>query len=301
MNLLKSTVLAAASTALLAVLPAGAADLRIMTWDVEDAYPLNKAAVLAKAVKKHRVDILALQSVQTSGTKFDELVQEELDKVAGRGVYRHVATSRSRFDGNAIFWNTRTVRDGRVVSDSSIDPGRMSRPAALILSARAGNFQFQLVNVNLDEDRDVDDEAENTRARRLCRLLKKIGDHDSKPVILAGNLDLGFPGERVFDEVDDDYDAEEHPAYEVLNPDGFLEFCTREIAEKRPHAFSYVGDILEGGRLTDHIAANAPAWKRYIKGSAEVVRIDREFYDDLDDYEWNFSDHLPVMSEFKTK
>ena len=300
MKSLHQSVLAVA-VMLSAVFPAGAVDLRVVTWDVEDAYPLGKAAVLAQAIKKHKVDILALQSVQTSGTRFDEIIQKELDKLVGRGVYRHAATSGSRFDGNAIFWNTRMVQIAGVAVDKSLDPGRMSRPPVQILSVRAGSFEFQLVNVNLAEDHDVDGSQEMKRAERLCRLLKKIEGRDFRPVILAGNLDMGFPGEKVFDEVDDDDDEEDNDAYERLNPDGFLHFCTRELARKKPHVFSYVGDVLEGGRLTDHIAANAPAWKHYIKGSAEVVRIDREFYDDLDDYEWNFSDHLPVISEFKTK
>ena len=42
-------------------------------------------------------------------------------------------------------------------------------------------------------------------------------------------------------------------------------------------------------------------WENYVKGRGKVVRIDKEFYDDLDDYEWNFSDHLPVIAKFKTK
>jgi hypothetical protein len=112
---------------------------------------------------------------------------------------------------------------------------------------------------------------------------------------------MGFPGEKVYDELTDDYDVYSNPAYQVLNADGFLKFCTRDIVRKNSQAFSFIGDLLDSRRLADHIAANEPAWNRYVKGSAHVVRIDKEFFDSLDDYEWNFSDHLPVAARFKTR
>lgn len=279
-----------------------AADFRVMTWDLEDAYPLGKAAVLAQAVKKHKVDILALQSVQTAGTRFHQAIQEQLDKLFGKGVYRHAATAGSRFDGNAVFWNTRIIQVAYTAEDYSLKRASSNQRPAQILRARAGGFDFQFVNANLEVGIEEGETEQVKQASLLRILLKKIeGRGGTQSVILAGNLQMSFPGEKVYDGLGDDFDVEKNPAFGKLNSDDFLKFSTREIARKNPRAFSYIGDVLEGGRLTDHIAANASAWEHYVKGSAKVVRIDKEFYDDLDDYEWNFSDHLPVIAKFRTK
>ena len=278
------------------------ADFRVMTWDLEDAYPPGKAAVLAKAVKKHKVDILALQSVQTTGTRFHQVIQNEIDKVFGKGVYRHAATTGSRFDGNAIFWNTRTIQVAGIDEDASLKRASSYQRQAQIVRAKAGSFDFVFVNVNLEVGVEEGEAAQVKQASILRSLLKKIeGRGAVQPLILAGNLQMSFPGEKVYDDLTDDFDVETNPAFQQLNTDDFLKFCTREVARKNPRVFSSIGNLLESGRLTDHIAANASAWKHYVKASAEVVRIDKEFYDSLEDYEWNFSDHLPVMAEFKTR
>ena len=280
----------------------GAADLRVMTWDVEDAYPSDKTEVIAGAVKKHKVDILALQNVQISGTRFQQEVQDQLDKLFGKGVYRNAVTASTRFDGNAIFWNTRTVQASDENEDDSLKMTSKRLRPAQVMHVRAGSLDFRVVNVNLYEGVDQDDDAKIRQATLLRNLLKKIGGRDeSKALILVGNLQMGFPDEKIFDELTDDFDVNTNPAFRELNSDNFLKFCTRELARKNPHAFSYIGDLLESSRLIDHVAANDAAWKYYVKGSAEVVRIDKEFFDSLDDYEWNFSDHLPVIAKFRTK
>ena len=276
-----------------------AADCRIMTWDLEDAYPLEKAATIARVIKKHHADIVALQSVQTHGTKFHDAIQEELDKLFGRDVYQHVATRGSRFDGNAVFWNTRTVQVNGSSVENSLQSVCPHQTPMELLHVKAGTFEFQFINVCLDQDEDENDDTEVKQASLLRRFIKKIQGTEASPVIVAGNFDMGFPDERVYDQVMDDYDDESNPAYHKLNSDNFLKFCTRDIVKKHPRAFSYIGDILEGGRLTDHIAANDAAWKQYKNGSAEVIRVDKEFYSGLEDYEWNFSDHLPVAADFQ--
>lgn len=279
-----------------------AADLRIMTWDIEDAFPAEKTAVLAQAVRKHKVDILALQNVSSTGARFHHSIQAELDKLFGANVYRHAVTQGSRFDGNAVFWNSKTVQVGDSSGDASIRMAAKSLRPAQIIHARSGAFDFRLVNVNLYEGSDDDDDTKLRQAAVLRTLLKKIaGPSGTNPLILAGNLQMGFPNEKVYDEMTDDFDVFENPAYQELNADGFLKFCTRDTIRKNPRAFSFIGDLLDCRRLVDHIAANDAAAKRYVKGSAQVVRIDREFFDSMDDYEWNFSDHLPVIARFKTK
>ena len=162
-----------------------AADFRVMTWDLEDAYPLGKAAVLAQAVKKHKVDILALQSVQTTGTRFHQAIQKQLDKLFGKGVYRHAATTGSRFDGNAVFWNTRTLKVTETVVDDSLKSASPNRTPVQLIRAKAGGFEFRFVNASLVEG---DDEGERTQIKQaslLRGLLKKIESENIDPIILA--------------------------------------------------------------------------------------------------------------------
>lgn len=301
MKYLPKLVLSAIALWLLSAVAAFCSDLRVMTWDLEDAYPPEKAAVIAKALKKHKVDILAVQSVQTYGARFQDSIQAELDKVFGTGTYKHASTRGSRFDGNAVFWNTKTIQVGESVADISLKSASPNQTPVQLLRVKSGEFNFHFINVTLDQGDDEGEQSQIKQAGLLRNLLKKTASKDNVAIILAGNLAMGFPNEKVFDDLTDDYDVESNPAFHELNPDGFLTFCTRDIEKKNPRAFSFIGDLLESGRLVDHIAANAPAWKHYVKGSAQVVRIDKEFYDSLEDYEWNFSDHLPVLAEFSTK
>ena len=276
-----------------------AASLRIMTWDIEDAYPPEKIPLIARVARDHDIDILALQNARSENLKIQDLIQAEFDKLFGREIFRHrVAPGSSRY-GSVIFWNSRKVK-----SLGAVEEPIPQLKAAQILHGVSGGFDFFLVNVRLRQSDDLvdddDDEKKLNQASALHKLLKKIGGkNNSNPVILSGSLYLAFPDEEIYDEVMDESEKNPNPAYQRLNSDGLLTFCTREIAVKNPKAFSYVGDVLEGGRLLDHIAANAPAWKRYVHGSTRVVRVDKEHYESLDDYEWNFSDHLPVIAEFK--
>jgi endonuclease/exonuclease/phosphatase family metal-dependent hydrolase len=276
---------------------AWSAGLRVMTWDIEDAYPLDKYPVIARVVKEHKIDVLALQNVQTRQERIHQLIQRELDKTFGEGVYQHRVTTGQRFDANAVFWNTRTVQPMDQPEKQALQALRTGNRPAQIFRGKAKNFEFVLVNVNLYEGLLDEEGPKLDQAAALRDLIRKL--QKNAPVILTGNLQMGLPGERVYDEISDSYEAQESPAYAKLNPDGLLQFCTGDLMKRNPRAFSYVGDVLEGGRLTDHIAATPAAWKRYAQGSARVVRVDQDHYDSLDDYEWNFSEHLPVMAEFR--
>jgi endonuclease/exonuclease/phosphatase family metal-dependent hydrolase len=274
-----------------------AAEIRVMTWDIEDAYPMDKYPVIAKVVREQKVDILALQNVQTKQERIHQTIQRELDKLFGQGVYKHTITTGQRFDANVIFWNTRTVQPIDSPETQALQTRNTGSRPMQIFRAKAKNFEFTIVNVNLYEGLLDEEGPKLDQAAELRDLIRRL--QKSAPVILTGNLQMGLPGERVYDEISDTYEDQESPAYAELNPDGFLSFCTKDLMARNPRAFSYVGDVLEGGRLTDHIAATQGAWKRYSQGSAHVVRVDKDHYESLDDYEWNFSEHLPVVANFK--
>ena len=275
-----------------------ASDLRIMSWNIEDAMPHSKAAFIASTAKSEKADILALQDVNV--TPYN-LINDLTEALGQNWTYRVTKGSQ----GNkqlAIFWNTDSVKlktskvpKAGAYEERSIQVGDKRNEPAQVAYFQKGAFDFFLINVNLvkawqDHDMKLKQAAVlhdwvNGKKRALSGT--------ENDFIVVGTFNFGFPGERVNE------GTYNNPAYTSLSGNGLLTFTMQEVWKKDHSAFTYVGDWVDNDRLMDGFALSKPAVRHYVSGSSRIVRADQKFAN-MDDYEDDVSQHLPVIARFKT-
>src|SRR3989338_7979889 len=133
-------------------LAAQAGDLRVMSWNIEDATPHSKARVIAETAKKEKADILALQDVNV--TPYN-LINDLTEALGDNWLYR-VTKKAQGSKQLAIFWNadsvnlkTTKVPKAGAYEDISLQVGERRNMPAQIAYFQKGAFDFFLINVNL--------------------------------------------------------------------------------------------------------------------------------------------------------
>lgn len=275
-----------------------ASDLRIISWNIEDATPHDKALTIAKVAKENKADILALQNVNVAPYYHARDIAEALGANWRYEVTRKAENNRQL----AIFWNVDSVRlktskvpNAGIFEETGVQAGDARNMPAQIGYFQKGSFDFFLINVNLmDAWQRQDDKLAQAQVLHDWVKGKKLAlSGTENDFIIAGTFNFGFPGESVLG------DPEDNPSYSLLSGNGLLIFTMEESWKKDRSIFTYTGDWMDDNRLMDGFALSKPAWRHYVKGSSSVLRVDKTFKD-MDDYEDEVSYHLPVIARFNT-
>lgn len=273
-----------------------ASDLRIISWNVDDATPHSKAQFIAGVAREQKADILALQNINASPYYH----ANEFSEALGANWSYRVTTSAKNSKQLAIFWNTDTVRlkmtkvpNIGIYEETDVQGGDPTNMPAQIGYFQKGAFDFFLINVNLMNAWEGNDvklkQAEVLHAWISGK--KKALSGTENDFIVAGTFNFAFPGELV------DGDVLSHPAYAQLEGNGLLTFTLKKAWQSDPKLFSYMGDWFDDPRLLDGFALSKPAMRHH--SGSQVLRVDQKFKD-MDDYRDDVSDHLPVIARFKT-
>ncbi len=279
-----------------------ASDLRIISWNIEDATPHSKADFIAKVAKEQKADILALQNVNATPYYIANDLSEQL---GGNWAYR-VSTSAKNTKQLAIFWNTKTVSlktskvpNNGIYEETDIQAGDSTAAPAQIGYFQKGSFDFFLINVNLIDAW----QSQDVKLKQAAVLhawvsgKKKALSGTENDFVVAGSFNFGFPGERASAFLDDD--VIDNPSYSILEGNGLLKFTMYAAWKKDPSIKTYIGDWENDDRLVDGFALSKGATRHYVAGSSKVLPVDKQF-EDVDDYMEHVSNHLPVIARFKT-
>lgn len=279
-----------------------ASDLRIISWNIEDATPHSKADFLAKVAKEQKADILALQNVNATPYYIANDISEQL----GPDWAYRVTTSAKNTKQLAIFWNTRTVHlklskvpNNGVYEETDIQAGDRSSAPAQIGYFQKGAFDFFLINVNLMDAWQSHD-VKLKQAEVLHNWVsgrKKALSGTENDFVVVGSFNFGFPGERASAFLEGE--TIDNPSYDILAGNGLLQFTMLGAWKKDPSIKTLIGDWENNDRLVDGFALSKGAARHYVAGSSNVLHVDKQF-EDMDDYTDSVSNHLPVIARFKT-
>lgn len=275
--------------ALVATAAANAGDLRIISWNIEDATPHSKAQVIADVAKENRADIIALQDVNV--TPYN--LVNDLKEAFGPDWKFKVTKSADNTRQLAIAWNTRTVDlkktkvpKAGAYEETSVQAGDSTINPAQIAYFQKGAFDFFLINVNLMRAWDRHDAkvAQATALHDWIAARKKELSGTENDFVVAGTFNFDQAGAG----------AQTSTSYGILEGNGLLTFVLKSTS-----GVSYFGDWFHDDALMDGFALSKPAVRHYSAGSAHVIPVDKK-YRDSDDYSDSVSDHLPVIATFKT-
>lgn len=276
-----------------------ASDLKVISWNIEDATPHSKAWFVAKVAKEQKADILALQNVNVT----PYYLANDLSEALGEKWAYKLSTAAKGNKQLAIFWNTETVRlktskvpNGGIYEEQEIQAGDVSNMPAQVAYFQKGAFDFFLINVDLMtawENNDVKVKQAEVLESWVSGNKKQLSGTEND-FIVVGGLDFAAPGEKIGDT------NKSHPSYTILEGKGLLSFVTHtEASHNKDASFSYVSDWFDDYRLLDGFALSKGAKRHYVKGSSVPLRVDKKFAD-MDEYESKVSGHLPVIARFKT-
>jgi exonuclease III len=273
-------------------------DMRILTWNLQDAVPHSKAQFVADTAKEQKADIVALQDVNV--TPYN-LVNDLTEAFGPNWDYR-VTNKKVGSKQLAIFWNTKTthlkmtkVPKPGAYEETSIQVGERVNFPAQIAYLQKGMFDTFVINVNLIRGWE-ENEAKLSQAAALSHWVavkKKALSGTENDFVVVGTFSSGFKGEQVDDNL------MKNPATDELAGQNLLTFTMREVWKKNPSAFTYLGSWVDSFRLLDGFAMSKPAIRHYVPGSSQILRVDKKFKD-LGEYNDKVSDHLPVIARFKT-
>lgn len=275
--------------ALVAAAAANASDLRIISWNIEDATPHSKAKVIADVAKENKADIVALQDVNV--TPYN--LVNDLREAFGPDWKIKVTKSAENTRQLAIAWNTKTVDlkktkvpKAGAYEETSVQAGNETIMPAQIAYFQKGAFDFFLINVNLMRAWDKHDlkVAQATALHDWIATRKRELSGTENDFVVAGTFNFDQAGTS----------AQTSTSSQVLEGNGLLTFVM-----KSAKAISYLGSWFHDDALMDGFALSKPALRHYVADSAKVIPVDKQ-YKDADDYSDSVSDHLPVIASFKT-
>lgn len=273
-------------------------DMRIMTWNLEDAMPHSKAQFVADTAKEQKADVVALQDVNV--TPYN--IVNDLAEAFGKDWDYRVSNKTVGSKQLALFWNTKTTKlkmtkvpNAGAYEETTIQVGNRAHYPAQVAYLEKGMFDTFVINVNLIRGWEGHEIklAQVDALRQWVSTKKKALSGTENDFVVAGTFSFGFPGEKVDDTVMD------NPAQEILAGKELLFYTMKEVWVKNPSVFTYVGSLVDDYRLLDGFALSKPAVRHYVKGSSQVLRADKKFKN-VDEYDDNVSSHLPVIARFKT-
>ncbi|MDD2710257.1 MAG: hypothetical protein PHV34_19920 [Verrucomicrobiae bacterium] len=273
-------------------------DLRLISWNLRDANPHSKAKFVADTAREQKADIVAFQAVNV--TPYNLIL--DLTEAFGKGWDYRVTKSAVGPKQLAIFWNTKTVKlkttkvpNAGAYEETAIQVNEKVNLPAQVAYFQKGMYDFFLLNVDLIRGWEGN-EIKLQQVKVLSQWVstkKKALSGTENDFVVAGSFHFSFPGEKVDDTLMN------NPASEILSGQNLLIYTMKEVWVKDPTVFSYVGSWVDDYRLLDGFALSKPAYRHYVKGSSQVLRVDKKFKD-LDSYEDDVSSHLPVIIKFKT-
>lgn len=246
--------------------------LDIVTWNVEQ-YPLDvdTPGALKASLDTMKVDIIAFQEVKTP----DNMLAAVIDSLPDwEFVYADV-----RYNLEIGF----AYRPEEIVSIESLqllfpdESNAFPREPVFTTIEHVSGLKVNLINIHLKCCSDGEE-----RRAIASELLKEYIDTNlaDEATILLGDFN---------DEIDDEI----NPFTNFIGDNANYKFADMDIANGSSEFWSYPSFGAEGSHI-DHILISNELFDLEIK--TETLLLD----DCISRYEFNVSDHLPVMSSFRT-
>ena len=245
----------------------------IVTWNVEQ-YPLDvdTPGAIKTSLDTMKADIIAFQEIKTP----DNLIEAVIDSLADwEFVYADV-----RYDLEIGF----AYRPEEIISIESLEllfpdeSNAFPREPVLTTVEHVSGKRFNLINIHLK----CCDNGEERRSL-ASQMLKEYMDTNlsDQPTILLGDFN---------DEIDD----ENNPFTNFIEDESNYKFADMSIATGSSEFWSYPSFGPEGSHI-DHILISNELFD--LETETKTLLLD----DCISRYEYNVSDHLPIMSSFKTE
>lgn len=251
----------------------GESTFEIVTWNVEQ-YPLDvdTPGAIKTTLDTMKVDIIAFQEVKTP----DNLIEAVIDSLPDwEFVYADV-----RYDLEIGF----AYRPSEIVSIESLEllypdsSNAFPREPVFTTIEHVSGLKVNLINIHLK----CCDNGEERRAI-ASQLLKEYMDNNlaNEATILLGDFN---------DEIDDD----NSPFTNFIEDNANYRFADMEIATGSSEFWSYPSYGPEGSHI-DHILISDELFDLEVE--TRTLTLD----DCISRYDYNVSDHLPVMSVFSAQ
>ncbi|WMN11979.1 endonuclease/exonuclease/phosphatase family protein [Marivirga salinae] len=250
----------------------GASTFEIVTWNIEQ-YPLDTdtPGAIKTTLDTMKVDIIAFQEVKTP----DNLIEAVIDSLPDwEFVYADV-----RYNLEIGY----AYRPSEIVSIESLEllfpdsSNAFPREPVFTTIEHVSGLKVNLINIHLKCCNDGEE-----RRAVASQLLKEYIDTNlsDEATILLGDFN---------DEIDDD----NNPFTNFIDDNANYRFADMEIATGNSEFWSYPSFGPEGSHI-DHILISNELF------DLEVETKTLTLGDCISRYEYNVSDHLPVMSTFTT-
>ena len=244
----------------------------IVTWNVEQ-YPLDTdtPGALKTSLDTMKVDIIAFQEVKTP----DNLLEAVIDSLPDwEFVYADV-----RYDLEIGF----AYRPAEIVSIETLqllyptESNAFPREPVFTTIEHISGLKVNLINIHLKCCNDGEE-----RRGIASQLLKEYVDNNlsDQATIILGDFN---------DEIDDNM----NPFSNFIEDNANYKFADMEIATGSSEFWSYPSFGPEGSHI-DHILISNELFD--LEQETKTLMLD----DCISRYEYNVSDHLPVMSSFST-
>jgi len=251
---------------------AGESTLDIVTWNVEQ-YPLDAdtPAAIKFSLDTMKADIIAFQEVKTPNNMIEAVIDSLPD---WEFVYADV-----RYNLELGF----AYRPEEIVSIASLellfpdesDP--FPREPVFTTIEHVSGLKVNLINIHLK----CCDNGEERRAV-ASQLLKEYVDSN-----------LGDEATIILGDFNDEIDDAQNPFINFIDDNANYRFADMEIATGNSENWSYPSFGPEGSHI-DHILISNELFDLEIE--TKTLLLD----DCISRYEYNVSDHLPVMTSFST-
>lgn len=250
--------------------------------------PKKRVPRIAKVIALLNVDVLAVSEVAPN-QRFKEIT-EKLGEIGHcyNYTYRSQPSAETKMNVGFLHRCGVTVSDVKLISHSGYTPN--NKREALSARFKVGNLDFFAIAVHLKSGGGFNERSKrDVQAQKIWAFIEDNLLSVDKDVFILGDYNM-----------DPDRDPQN---FATMNPDDALRYISSEELEPRPgysEVFSHISKSGGPGNLLDGFSIHESDTTEYVKGSIEVVPMD-DFLEggDLGDFAENYSDHLPLVAEFK--
>jgi endonuclease/exonuclease/phosphatase family metal-dependent hydrolase len=230
-------------------------------------------AEIARIIKECDADILALQEIEN---------QDAINKVLKylKGYSAKIIEGGGKQNLGVLYKSNITISDIRIYNEIAVIPYRTR--AGMFISAKKGNFDFNLMNIHLKSTSSHDNTQE------LKELSYKIRNAQWQQLNAWADSIMKFSSERDLIILGDfnDHPKKENSQILPLKSKSKFEFLTIDLKSC----------LFSNWWAIDNIVVTKSAKKRFLEGSLRVEDFRAYVSDDL---KRSISDHCPVIAKFE--
>jgi endonuclease/exonuclease/phosphatase family metal-dependent hydrolase len=264
---------------------------RIATWNLHNFSPYGTAEFrigsVAATIEELDADLLAVQELKVQeGTQGEspqawDALLDELEEGSYQGLHNPWSTFDSTV-GLLYRGSTVEILASRALFEN--DSHAFPRPpleVEVAVTKEGSSIELTVIVLHLKAFGDSVD-----RRRAACAALESyLGERPSERVVVLGDLN------------DDPYDPPADNAFTgtFLDAEPHYLFVTQAFPPESVTSlgyYHYVGDTKITGELLDHVILTGPLAQSYATIVPSIRSVVPEQYDD---WEWDYSDHFPVV------